>query len=220
MDFTPIFINAMFVLLIGVYVYKNERRIADISTRHDGTGVTYIRWGKKLCDGSNTETIYSGQVGGGHYAHTGASVNYVCLPNDPDVAQPLKPHCDYDLIYGAEYQIGAYNQPQGMRSGIENRDAACAACLAKGKTASIIIPGRETCYKGWTKEYSGILMAGKYDHSASSEYACVDNDAEAISGDSKDENGILFYPVKTVCGSLKCPPYKQDTEVLCVVCSK
>ncbi|CAG2236740.1 unnamed protein product [Mytilus edulis] len=187
MEYTPVFFNAMFVLLIGVYVYKNERRIADIWTTHDGTGVTYIRWGKKLCDGSNTETIYSGQVGGGHYAHTGASVNYVCLPNDPDVAQPLKPHCDYDLIYGAEYQIGAYNQPQGMRSGIENRDAACAVCLAKG---------RDTCYKGWTKEYSGILMAGKYDHSASSEYACVDNDAEAISDDSKDDNGILFYPVK------------------------
>lgn len=86
--------------------------------------------------------LSTGQVGGGHYAHTGASVNYVCLPNDPDVAQPLKPHCDYDLIYGAEYQIGAYNQPQGMRSGIENRDAACAVCLAKSKMASILIPGK------------------------------------------------------------------------------
>lgn len=38
MEYTPVFINAMFVLLIGVYVYKNERRIADISTTHDGTG--------------------------------------------------------------------------------------------------------------------------------------------------------------------------------------
>lgn len=104
----------------------------------------------------------TGQVGGGHYAHTGASVNYVCLPNDPNIAQPLKPHCDYDLIYGAEYQIGAYNQPTGMRSGIENRDAACAACLAKGKMASMIIPGkilntvRKTgfhfCYKWMVKK--------------------------------------------------------------------
>lgn len=63
-------------------------------------------------------------------------------------------------------------------------------------------------------------MAGNHNHPASSEYTCVHRDAEAIAGGSKDENGILFYPVKTQCGSLKCPPYIHNTAVLCVVCSK
>ncbi|CAC5364263.1 unnamed protein product [Mytilus coruscus] len=78
------------------------------------------------------------------------------------------------------------------------------------------ISGRKTCYNGWTKEYEGILMSGYYGHAAASEYACVDRDTEAIAGGSNNENGNLSHPVKTVCGSLKCPPYTADTEVLCV----
>ncbi|XP_052084160.1 uncharacterized protein LOC127721455 isoform X2 [Mytilus californianus] len=195
-------------------------KLAEIEKQLTDKGVTYIRWGKTLCDGPNTETIYSGQVGGGHFTHKGASVNYICLPKDPDAAQPLKSNSNYAYLYGAEYEIFDYNQPQGIRSGIGQHDVACAACLAKSKRSTIMIPGRKTCYNGWTKEYEGILMAGYHDHPAAAEYACVDRDTEAIAGGSNDENGILFYPVKTVCGSLKCPPYKQDTDVLCVVCSK
>jgi hypothetical protein len=30
----------------------------------------------------------------------------------------------------------------------------------------------------------------------------------------------LFYPVKTQCGSLPCPPYINDKYVTCVVCTK
>ena len=63
-------------------------------------------------------------------------------------------------------------------------------------------------------------MSGYHGHAAASEFACVDRDTEAIAGGSNNENGRLFYPVKTRCGSLKCPPYAADTEVLCVVFSK
>ncbi|XP_063436740.1 short-chain collagen C4-like [Mytilus trossulus] len=183
-------------------------------------GVTYIRWGKTQCDGSNTETLYSGQAGGSQYSQPGSSVNYLCLPLNPDGALPLKAHSWYAFLCGAEYQVNEGNTPQGIRSDIFNHDVACAACLAKGKLSSIMIPGWKTCNNGWTKEYDGILMAGHPIHAASSEYACVDKVTETIAGGSRDENGILFYPVKTVCGSLKCPPYKPDTDVPCVVCSK
>ncbi|VDI84115.1 Hypothetical predicted protein [Mytilus galloprovincialis] len=307
MSYLLVFINAIVVALMAMYVYENERKMEKMSTRHDLTekeidvlkieakrkedqikellstkaeskkltqienqqiegtkklteienqqiagtrkltevenqqiagtkkiaevenqllkskekGVTYIRWGKTRCDGSNTtETIYSGQVGGGHYTLSGASVNYICLPNDPDAEQPLKKNPYYAFLYGEEYEIFDHNQPKGLRSGIGQHDVACAACLTKSKTSSIMIPGRKTCYNGWTKEYEGILMAGYQSHPAASEYACVDRDAEAIAGGSKNENGILFYPVKTACGSLKCPPYAADTDVLCVVCAK
>ncbi|XP_071139058.1 uncharacterized protein [Mytilus edulis] len=300
MDYLQVFINAIVVALMAMYVYEIERKMGKMSTKHDLTekeldalkivskskedqtkaeteklaqienqqiagtrklievenqlnagtrkqaelesqqntestklaqvenqllksnekGVTYIRWGKAKCDGPSTETIYSGQVGGGNHLHSGASVNYICLPNHPDAAQPLKTHDLYAYLYGTEYEVFDFNQPQGIRSGIAEHDVACAACLAKEKISSIMIPGRKTCYNGWTKEYEGILMSGYHRHAAASEFACVDRDAEAIPGGSNNENGKLFYPVKTQCGSLKCPPYIHDTEVLCVVCSK
>jgi len=63
-------------------------------------------------------------------------------------------------------------------------------------------------------------MAGYHGHNAASEYACVDKDAEAMTGGSADHNGVLFYSAKTVCGSLKCPPYSANTDVPCAVCTK
>lgn len=69
-------------------------------------------------------------------------MNYICLPNNPDAAQPLKQHSHYAFLYGGEYEIFDFNQPQGIRSGIGQQDVTCAACLAKGKMSSIMIPGK------------------------------------------------------------------------------
>ena len=51
------------------------------------------------------------------------------------------------------------------------------------------------------------------------DYVCVDKDAEPLDNDSTDKNGALFYAVRTTCGSLRCPPYKNHTEMMCVVCT-
>ena len=53
-----------------------------------------------------------------------------------------------------------------------------------------------------------------------SDYSCVDMNAEPLDNRNANENGALFFPVKAKCGSLRCPPYKDGTEVYCVVCSK
>ncbi|CAG2255374.1 unnamed protein product [Mytilus edulis] len=157
MDYLQVLINAIVVALMAMYVYEIERKMGKMSTKHDLTEkeldalkivskllksnekgsalykVTYIRWGKAKCDGPSTETIYSGQVGGGLFDHSGTSVNYICLPNEPDIAQPLKLYEYYSYLYGAEYELSDSNKPQGIRSGIGNHDVACAACLAKEK---------------------------------------------------------------------------------------
>lgn len=52
------------------------------------------------------------------------------------------------------------------------------------------------------------------------DYICMDGEAEPLDNRSANENGALFYPIKAKCGSLRCPPYKDNTEVLCTVCSK
>jgi len=62
-------------------------------------------------------------------------------------------------------------------------------------------------------------MTSYIGHSNNKDYVCVDKDAEPIDNNTSDKNGALFYAVRTTCGSLKCPPYKNHTEMLCVVCT-
>ena len=79
--------------------------------------------------------------------------------------------------------------------------------------------GRHTCYSGWKAEYTGFLMTEYKGHQNSKDYVCMDKDAEPIDNDTSDKNGALFHAVRTTCGSLRCPPYKNHTEMLCVVCT-
>ena len=83
-----------------------------------------------------------GQVRGSHYTSRGASVNYICLPNNPDAVEPLKTgtYIYYALLYGGEYEVNDHNKPKGMISGLNNQDVPCAVCNAKGKTSTLMIP--------------------------------------------------------------------------------
>ena len=74
-----------------------------------------------------------------------------------------------------------------------------------------IISGKRTCYSGWKAEYTGFLMTESKGHN--------NKDAEPIDSDTSNKDGALFYGVRTTCGSLRCPPYKNHTEMLCVVCT-
>jgi len=78
------------------------------------------------------------------------------------------------------------------------------------------ISGKQTYYGGWKAEYTGFLMTEHNTHN-NKDYVCVDKDAEPIDSDSTDQKGALFYAVRTTCGSLRCPPYKNHTAMLCVV---
>ena len=80
------------------------------------------------------------------------------------------------------------------------------------------ISGKQTCYSGWKAEYTGFLMT-EYKNYNNKDYVCMDKDAEPIDSDTSDKNGALFYGVRFTCGSLRCPPYKNHTEMLCVVCT-
>ena len=51
------------------------------------------------------------------------------------------------------------------------------------------------------------------------DYVCLDMDAEPIDNDTSNKNGAIFFPVRTTCGSLRYPPYKNHTEMLSVVCT-
>ena len=81
-----------------------------------------------------------------------------------------------------------------------------------------IITGKQTCYSGWKAEYTGFLMTAHITEN-NNNYACVDKNAESIDSDTSNKNGALFYAVRTTCGSLRCPPYKNHTAMMCVVCT-
>ncbi|XP_052064297.1 short-chain collagen C4-like isoform X4 [Mytilus californianus] len=196
---------------------RTSRKEEGLSTgKPVASGVTYVRWGRKGCQ-KGVEIVYTGQVGGNQYTYKGGGVTNLSLPNDPENGEPLSG--TNDQIVGGQYELTSPNRPSGMKSTLTDNEVPCAVCYQRKRSTVLMIPGRKTCYKGWTFEYTGYIMSDHKDHS-SKEYVCVDKDAEPVDDKNKNENGALFYGVKTNCGSLRCPPYKNAVTVHCVVCTK
>ncbi|XP_063443022.1 short-chain collagen C4-like [Mytilus trossulus] len=197
--------------------YLHTSRKADtVAQSNQDIGVTYVRWGKKTCP-KGAGLVYTGQAGGNFYTNKGGGSNYLCLPSDPENGKVTSN--DNDGLYGAEYDTWSTNKPSGFRSKMLQKEAPCAVCRRTGKVSVLMIPGRKTCYKGWKSEYHGFLMS-QHKRYNQMDFICMDAEAEPLDNQSANNNGALFYPIKAKCGSLRCPPYKDNTEVLCAVCSK
>ena len=53
-----------------------------------------------------------------------------------------------------------------------------------------------------------------------STFECVDVNAEVVAGCQSNENGASFYHVEPRCGCLPCPPYDEQKEMTCAVCTR
>ncbi|XP_019642860.1 PREDICTED: uncharacterized protein LOC109484085 isoform X4 [Branchiostoma belcheri] len=187
-------------------------------------GSVYIRWGRKTCaDNGGAELVYSGVAGGEWFDNTGGGTNYQCLPTDPqwgryqDGVQGNKAY-----MYGAEYQLNT-NVPFGSGSASAQDDnVPCAVCYVPTRGSKLMIPARNTCYSGWTREYHGYLMTEYYNHNSNKEYVCVDEQPEAVPDGQENHDGATLYPVEARCGSLQCSHghYVEGRELTCVVCTK
>lgn len=143
-------------------------------------------------------------------------MNYLCLPKDPLWGSSTSSCSSGAYIYGTEYKRVVENRADIP---LVNQDAPCAVCRTKRAT-TLMIPGRNECYEGWTREYHGYLAAGNYNEAAASEYVCLDQIPDVVNGGgSATTDNKVFYPVEAFCGSLKCPPYVNCRELTCVVCS-
>ncbi|VDI47797.1 Hypothetical predicted protein [Mytilus galloprovincialis] len=189
------------------------RRVLNVPSRLNCLGTTYIRWGRKQCSNNNTELVYSGFAGGGYYGESGSAAEYVCLPPDPNYVK-TSGGADNGHMYGAEFNSNFF------ASNANGEDVPCALCRTNPATSEIMIPGKNTCYSGWTLEYHGYLASGYYGHNVASAYVCVDIKPEYVMGGVDFHYGKLFFDVLTKCGSLKCPPYINNYPLTCVVCSK
>ena len=179
-----------------------------------GGGGTYVRWGRTTCpDNSGTYTVYNGWAVGSHYNHNGGGSNYLCLSKTPSWLRYSSSSNNLGLLYGAEYEA-ASGQPY---YDYHNHNVPCTVCHVT--RTILMIPGQYTCPTGWTLEYYGYLVSGKYSHKRTT-YVCLDAAPESVEGGHSNQNGALFYHVETRCGALSCPPYEQTKEITCAVCSK
>ncbi|XP_061178358.1 uncharacterized protein LOC133186999 [Saccostrea echinata] len=198
--------------------FKEKVNIRSRIKNINNKSIEYTRWGKKICP-SNAKLVYSGFVGGSYYTHTGAAVEPLCLPRDPEWGIYRDGNDGTKAcVYGAEYILT--NTLKGRFTSLQYHDVPCAVCLAQNRSIVKMFPARKTCYKGWNLEYQGYLMAGCYGHAAGTTYKCVDENPDTLHGGQAAKHGYLFYFVEGCCGSLKCPPYVDGRELVCAVCSK
>ena len=121
-------------------------------------GATYIRWGRTTCPNvTGTELVYAGIAAGSHYSHKGGGANYLCLTMQPQHLEDGGGTNEHGLIYGAEYEL--YGNIPSSSLPHHEHDVPCAVCFIAPRETVLMIPGRYTCYSGWTLEYYGYLMS-------------------------------------------------------------
>lgn len=185
-------------------------------------GVVYTRWGRTVCPTDNL-FIYRGTAVGSYYSSYGGGSNYLCLVTDPmwglynaSVSKSVE-------LYGAEFvNPTAFTSENADGINLNYQNVPCALCQSP-RPATVMIPGRNLCYDGWTLEYAGYLVANSASSSSyqRTEFICVDQSPEVIPGGGTSESGADMYNVEVVCGtSIFCPPYVTGREITCVVCTK
>ncbi|VDI69593.1 Hypothetical predicted protein [Mytilus galloprovincialis] len=91
------------------------------------------------------------------------------------------------MAESGQHQSYGKAEAYGWSESIENKKVPCSVCYRKHRSVVLMIPGRSTCYKGWTSEYHGYLMSDHVNQSKK-DYTCVERNAEPL--DYK--NGLCF----------------------------
>ncbi|KAL9974409.1 hypothetical protein ACROYT_G011435 [Oculina patagonica] len=118
------------------------------------SGVKYVRWGRTSC-GGDAQVVYTGIIGSGHYNHVGGGGKYLCLPNNPKYDRYSDSWQSTGAIYGTEYEVSSFNP---FTNNLHDHEAPCTVCYVKSRGSQLMMPARNDCPSGWTKEYHGYLM--------------------------------------------------------------
>ncbi|XP_014777155.1 uncharacterized protein LOC106874075 [Octopus bimaculoides] len=234
-----ILVGVMFVMMTVNFLHQTSR-ISELEKRSIATttsipptpravvqsGAIYTHWGKQNCTSRRSIQVYSGVAAGAHYTHSGSGSSYLCLPMKPQWGNYTNTCETAGAIYGVEYELSQYSKSPkfGMFApkpyALHDQDVPCAVCETKRPASVMMIPARKECVGRWQKEYSGYLMSEYIKHAGRTEYICVDKEAEANTKGYENLNGALLYHVQAIVGSLPSPPYENNRELTCVVCSK
>lgn len=197
---------------------------------HQLQHVTYTRWGRTTCEEPAT-VVYTGIMAGSHYTHKGGGSNYLCLHDEPDYLDRIKTPWQTEVatINGAEFQYAGTSQKDRPFSfvnnngnNLNNHDLPCVVCMRSNRSSQIMIPGKFDCGgTEFSREYSGFLVSGHYNHAHTTEHICLDEAPETREGGQADHNGALVNVARTSCtsGAPICPPYSNNYNIPCSVCS-
>lgn len=82
-----------------------------------------------------------------------------------------------------------------------------------------MIPARNDCPIGWTTEYSGYLASETSDDYCL-QFLCFDTSLETIAGGEGNHAGAAqAWNVEIACGGIPCPPYNEERELTCAICT-
>lgn len=205
-------------LQVDLNVLKHEMERMNILVGQ-GHGYTYIRWGRTTCPMNGTEFIYKGYMAGDKWNQPGGGANNLCIPEIPSWGNYVDGYDGGSEIRGTEIEdtSGVSNKLFGKET--NNHDIPCAVCRSM-RASHVMIPGRTSCYTGWTEEYSGYVVASNPTWAANSDYVCLDSGLEFVTHGAGNDDEHVVNLVEVRCGSLPCPPYVDGRELACVVCTK
>jgi len=178
-------------------------------------GTVYVRWGHDQCP-STAQLVYTGRAGGADHKEGGGS-NPQCLPLDPNFLPAISGLQRRSYMHGAEYHT--HTDRNSYFHGRDVTDVPCAVCYVTQRNTVYMIPAKHTCPSGWTREYYEYLMSDYYEDPPS-QYTCVDIGLKSVAGSLASHKGLYFHFVEGRCGSLPCPPYDNNKELSCAVCTK
>lgn len=105
---------------------------------------------------------------------------------------------------------------------LEIHQVPCAVCGHEKRSATLVTPGRNSCYPNWIKEYHGVLMTQQRG-TARSQHICVDFDADGIPGtNTTSAKGPFLQFVAYKCDQPPCPQKTGNSvpkALTCVVCT-
>lgn len=151
----------------------------------------------------------------------GTGANYLCLSDQPTWDHYSESNNNGITVTGVEYEFSHHfnDMTAFFGTNVYNADVPCSLCRSK-RSINVMIPGRKDCYPGWTKEYSGYLVGAYPGFEDASEYVCLDRRPDMIPHSGNNDNDNILYFVEARCGkALACPPYFDNRELACVVCS-
>jgi hypothetical protein len=187
------------------------------------TGVTYIRWGKTVCNGDAT-ILYEGYAAGSQADSNeavGGGAELICIHKFPQWINVQPDLQGQSTLVGVQYNITGlpFRTTNDSTRSLLGNDMPCSVCHVQSRSNQIMIPGRRTCPVGWRQEYWGYLVSTHFSSSKGS-YTCLDESPEVIRGGIRTGRAHLVVPVESQCDALRCPPYVSGNEITCVVCSK
>lgn len=205
----------------------------------------YTCWGRSECPKwEGITTLYSGKVATLHSrTNSRVSSEYLCIPHRLGFNNHRVINSGLSLSpvkFGANITIFSYIGPEQCKRwgkpcefwkrtrpelfvNLDHFQVPCSVCMREKRTATLVMPARNTCLPGWWKEYYGYLITHHSGEGA--HHICVNADATGVPGSNNTgTQGPQLQPVAYKCDGPSCPSTSdgssnREKALSCAVCT-